>query len=70
MWSRSAARYAPSTSINARKSRTAFTPGFEGLPVVYFTQLMAIAFGCSEQVLKLDLHHNSPRPVLAAKGLL
>ena len=45
-------------------------PGFEGLPVVYFTQLMAIAFGCSEQVLKLDLHHNSPRPVLAAKGLL
>ncbi|MGO9483149.1 MAG: CoB--CoM heterodisulfide reductase iron-sulfur subunit B family protein [Rhodomicrobium sp.] len=45
-------------------------PGFEGLPVVYFTQLMAIAFGCSEPVLKLDLHHNSPRPVLAAKGLL
>jgi heterodisulfide reductase subunit B len=45
-------------------------PGFQGLPVVYFTQLMAIAFGCSEQVLKLDLHHNSPRPVLAAKGLL
>ncbi len=48
----------------------AIYPGFEGLPVVYFTQLMAIAFGCSETVLKLDLHHNSPRPVLAAKGLL
>jgi len=45
-------------------------PSFEGLPVVYFTQLMAIAFGCGEQVLKLDLHHNSPRSVLAAKGLL
>ncbi len=45
-------------------------PGFEGLPVVYFTQLMAIAFGCEESVLKLELHHNSPRPVLAAKGLL
>lgn len=45
-------------------------PGFEGLPIVYFTQLMAIAFGCSEPVLKLELHHNSPRPVLAAKGLL
>ncbi len=45
-------------------------PGFEGIPVVYFTQLMAIAFGCDESVLKLDLHHNSPRPVLAAKGLL
>ncbi len=45
-------------------------PGFEGLPVVYFTQLMAIAFGCGEPVLKLELHYNSPRPVLAAKGLL
>jgi heterodisulfide reductase subunit B len=45
-------------------------PGFEGLPVVYFTQLMAIAFGCGEATLKLDLHYNSPRPVLAAKGLL
>lgn len=43
---------------------------FEGLPVVYFTQLMAIAFGCPEDVLKLDLHHHSPRPMLAAKGLL
>lgn len=43
---------------------------FEGLPVVYFTQLMAIAFGCEESVLKLELHHNSPRPILAAKGLL
>lgn len=45
-------------------------PDFEGLPVVYFTQLMAIAFGCPEDVLKLDLHHHSPRPMLAAKGLL
>lgn len=45
-------------------------PDFEGIPVVYFTQLMAIAFGCEESVLKLDLHHNSPRPLLAAKGLL
>ena len=45
-------------------------PDFEGLPIVYFTQLMAIAFGCSEAVLKLDLHYNSPRAVLAEKGLL
>jgi heterodisulfide reductase subunit B len=43
---------------------------FEGIPVVYFTQLMAIAFGCAEDVLKLDLHYNSPRPVLVEKGLL
>jgi heterodisulfide reductase subunit B2 len=45
-------------------------PDFEGLPVVYFTQLMAIAFGCDESVLKLDLHHISPRGLLAEKGLL
>ena len=45
-------------------------PDFEGLPVVYFTQLMAIAFGCEESVLKLDLHYISPRAVLAEKGLL
>ena len=45
-------------------------PDFEGLPVVYFTQLMAVAFGCPESVLKLELHHASPRPVLAAKQLI
>ena len=44
--------------------------GFEGIPVMYFTQLMAIAFGCSEPVLKLDLHYNSPRALLVEKGLL
>jgi heterodisulfide reductase subunit B2 len=45
-------------------------PDFEGIPVVYFTQLMAIAFGCEERVLKLNLHYKSPRPVLVEKGLL
>lgn len=45
-------------------------PEFDGIPVVYFTQLMAIAFGCPESVLRLDLHHTPPRPVLAAKGLI
>lgn len=45
-------------------------PDFEGIPVVYFTQLMAIAFGCEESVLKLNLHYNSPRPLLVEKGLL
>ncbi len=45
-------------------------PDFEGLPVVYFTQLMAIAFGCEESVLKLNLHHKSPRPAFVERGLL
>ncbi len=43
---------------------------FEELPIVYFTQLMAIAFGCDESVLKLDLHSISPRAVLAERGLI
>lgn len=45
-------------------------PEFRSMPVMYFTQLMAIAFGCPESVLRLDLHHVPPGPVLAAKGLV
>jgi heterodisulfide reductase subunit B2 len=43
---------------------------FEPMPIVYFTQLMAIAFGCTEAALRFDLHHVSPRPVLAELGLV
>jgi len=43
---------------------------FQTMPVVYFTQLMAIALGGPESVLRLDLHHKSPAPLLTAKGLL
>ena len=45
-------------------------PDFEGLPVVYFTQLMAIAFGCEEPVLKLDLHHTRRARCWRSTGLL
>jgi heterodisulfide reductase subunit B len=45
-------------------------PDFESLPIVYFTQLMAVAFGCDESVLKLNLHHVSPRPLLAEHALI
>ncbi len=45
-------------------------PHFSHIPVVYFTQLMAIAFGCPESALGLDLHHIDPNPVLARYGLL
>ncbi len=45
-------------------------PDFHTMPVVYFTQLMAIAFGCDEQTLRLDLHHIPPGPLLAARGLI
>ncbi|HTY04628.1 MAG TPA: CoB--CoM heterodisulfide reductase iron-sulfur subunit B family protein [Rhodocyclaceae bacterium] len=53
-----------------QKATRQLYPDFQGVPVVYFTQLMAMAFGCDESVLKLDLHHASPRPVLARLGLL
>lgn len=45
-------------------------PDFVHIPVVYFTQLMAIAFDCPEPELRLDLHHIDPKPVLAEKELL
>lgn len=43
-----------------------FTP----MPVIYFTQLMAIALGGPESVLKLGLHHTPPAPLLSEKGLI
>jgi heterodisulfide reductase subunit B len=45
-------------------------PDFEHIPVLYFTQLLAIALGSPEQDLRLDLHHIDPRPLLKEKGLI
>lgn len=45
-------------------------PEFLTMPVFYFTQLMSIAFGCDESVLRFDLHHIAPRPLLVEKQLL
>ena len=45
-------------------------PDFRGIPVLYFTQLTAIALGCSEESLKLDLHYVDPKPLLREKGLV
>jgi heterodisulfide reductase subunit B len=45
-------------------------PDFHHIPVLYFSQLMAIALGCNEDSLKLDLHYINPRPILEEKGLL
>ncbi len=39
-------------------------PNFEPMPVVYFTQLMAIAFGLNRSVLHFDKHYISPEEVL------
>ncbi|MDO8262307.1 MAG: CoB--CoM heterodisulfide reductase iron-sulfur subunit B family protein [Gallionella sp.] len=45
-------------------------PDFQNTPVLYFTQLMAIAFGCDDAALRFDLHHIDPLPALAARGLV
>lgn len=44
-------------------------PDFYHLPVLYFTQLMALAFGCDDTALRFDLHHIDPQPILAGRGL-
>ncbi|MEW6243414.1 MAG: CoB--CoM heterodisulfide reductase iron-sulfur subunit B family protein [Bacillota bacterium] len=35
------------------------------MPVLYFTQLLALALGCTEVLQDFSLHHVDPRPVLA-----
>jgi heterodisulfide reductase subunit B len=42
----------------------------EPLPVVYFTQLMALALGLSEAEMALNKNLVDPRPFLRSKGLL
>ncbi len=41
-------------------------PEFENMPIVYFTQLMVMAFGINDdKVLHFEQHHISPREVLS-----
>jgi len=43
---------------------------FEVMPIVYFTQLMALALGLAPGVCQFDLNNVDPRPLLQSKGLL
>lgn len=45
-------------------------PDFKNIPVLYFSQLMAVALGCGEESLRLDLHYIDPKPILQEKGLI
>ncbi len=45
-------------------------PGFEPMPVLYFTQLMAVAFGLDEKYYGFDLNYVDPRPLLREKSPL
>jgi heterodisulfide reductase subunit B len=42
----------------------------EPMPVLYFTQLMALAFGLPEKQAALDKNLIDPRPLLRSKGLV
>ena len=53
-----------------QKETVELHPDFQHIPVVYFTQLLAIALGCRGQALRFDLHHIDPEPVLSVRGLL
>ena len=43
---------------------------FDSMPVVYFTQLMALAFGLGEEAAAFTGNEPDPRPLLREKGLL
>jgi heterodisulfide reductase subunit B len=45
-------------------------PEFKNIPILYFTQLLAIALGCPEETLRLDLHYVDPKPILKEKALI
>lgn len=43
---------------------------FKGIPTLYFTQLLALAFGLGRKVCRFELNYQDPRPLLESKGLL
>jgi heterodisulfide reductase subunit B len=43
---------------------------FQTLPVLYFTQLLALLMGLDSDINDFGLHRIDPRPVLKRKGLL
>lgn len=45
-------------------------PEFTPIPILYFTQLMVLAFGLDEEYCGFDLNHIDPRPLLREKNLL
>jgi len=58
-------------NLDHRQKETAqIYADFKKMPILYFTQLMAIALGCQEDALRLDLHFVDPKPILKEKGLL
>ena len=45
-------------------------PDFKGMPIVFFTQLLALALGVDPEVCRFDLNFGEPRAWLQSKGLI
>lgn len=43
--------------------------GFKEMPVIYFTQLLALAFGLSDEMIRFDLNEISPVSLLEKTGI-
>jgi heterodisulfide reductase subunit B len=58
-------------NLDQRQKQTSeIYPEFKHIPVLYFTQLLAIALGCPEESLRFDLNFIDPKPILKDKGLI
>ncbi|MFX0092787.1 MAG: CoB--CoM heterodisulfide reductase iron-sulfur subunit B family protein [Candidatus Hodarchaeota archaeon] len=55
---------------NRQKETQELHPEFKKMPVLYFTQLMALALGLDEKTYGFEQHYVDPRPLLKEKGLL
>ncbi len=55
---------------NRQKEVMELKNNFKTMPVFYFTQLMAVAFGIDERFSAFELNYVDPRPLLKVKKLL
>ncbi len=54
---------------NRQKLVKEVQPEFENMPVLYFTQVMALAFGIDEEYMGFDQNYIDPRPLLKKKKI-
>lgn len=58
-------------NLDQRQKETAqLYPEFKNIPVLYFTQLLALALGCPEDSLGFNLNYIDPKPILKERGLI
>ena len=55
---------------NRQKEVKKTHPEFKEIPILYFSQLMAIAFDLDKKTFGFDLNYIDPKPILKSKNLL